>query len=199
MVEAYNYYQLCFYVEVFLSLALIIFSYIMVRKVFVDKEFDIKKLNNKLSLIMVISIIISSFTFLTTYHEIKEPFGHPQIGTMTPTYSYISVYNYYFNFIYLFNPDMSFYYIFRSISIILYVISIIMCVKGYKKSNQKLLLISLGLGILANASIILDYYADSGNFTMNLGSNVTFTGIFTFLIALGIGIYQIIYKKKHVK
>ena len=74
-----------------------------------------------------------------------------------------------------------------------------MCVKGYKKSNHKLLLISLGLGILANASIILDYYADSGNFTMNLGSNVTFTGIFTFLITLGIGIYQIIYKKKHVK
>jgi hypothetical protein len=117
----------------------------MIRKVCVDNEFDIKKLNNKLSLIMMISIIISSLTFFATYHEIKEPFGHPQIGTMKPTYSYISVHNYYFNFIYLFNPDMSFYYIFRSISIILYVISIIMCVKGYKKSNHKLLLISLGM------------------------------------------------------
>lgn len=188
----YNNYNFFLNLEFIILILFLICSYILIRKVLIVKEFDITKLNNKLLLIMLGASILSSFSLFSTYYSYSEKI----IGS--PISTYITTYQYYFNLFYLVNfiPAL---YIFRTLSIILYILAIFIGIKGYKKSSIKLLFINLILGVIANGIIILDYYLFSKNSNMNYTTTITFVGLLLFLISFTIGIYQIIYKKKHNK
>lgn len=64
-------------------------------------------------------------------------------------------------------------------------------IKEYKKSNVVLLLVGLLIGIIANFIILIDYEIHSGPNILNLIVRPTFIGVFTTVIALGIGIYLV--------
>ena len=198
MIEKYNGYQLCVCIQLFLFIAVLITSYVLIRIVFAANKFDYKSLNSKLKLIMVICIIIASLTLFTAIYEIREEVSHPIIGGGYGT-SYIHTSNYAFNIALMFYFEKGDWYIFRELTIVLYIITTMLLVKGYKKSNFKLLLISLLLGVIGNLAITLEYEFGFGIGVVSLYNNVSFIGIFTMLIALGIGIYQIIYKKKYIE
>jgi hypothetical protein len=163
--------------------------------VFLEKQFNIKLLNQKLSLIMLVTIVMSIATIFTSYYNIKTPIGNGSVGGnlivhTSSDYLYLNILN-------IFNFKLGKYYIFRIVSIVLLVISGYLLVKGYKDTNHKNMLISLGIGLLANLIIGIDYYIKSGEVIAYFSLKVTFVGVFSLLIALGIGIYQIIYKNKH--
>lgn len=159
----YNNYNFFLNLEFIILILFLICSYILIRKVLIVKEFDITKLNNKLLLIMLGASILSSFSLFSTYYSYSEKI----IGS--PISTYITTYQYYFNLFYLVNfiPAL---YIFRTLSIILYILAIFIGIKGYKKNSN-----------------------------MNYTTTITFVGLLLFLISFTIGIYQIIYKKKHNK
>ncbi len=186
----YNNYNFFLNLEFIILILFIIFIYILIRKVLIVNEFDITKLNKKLLLIMLAASILSSFILFATYYSYSEI----SIGSSISTY--ITTYKYYFNSFYFVNfiPSL---YIFRTLSIILYILVIFIGIKGYKKSSIKLLFINLILGVIANGIIILDYYLFCENSNIHYTTTITFVGLLLFLISFIIGIYQIIYKKKH--
>jgi len=198
MIKNYNGYQLCLCIQLILLIALIITSYILIRSVFAKEKFETKNLNTKLKLIMVICIVISSLTLLTALYEVRETVTNPIIGGGIDS-SYIHVTNFTFNIGLMFHFENGDWFLFRAISIILYAITGLLLVKGYKKSNFKLLFISLLVGIIANIAITLEYEFGFGIGVAYLNNHVSFIGILTLLIAIGIGIYQIIYKKKYIE
>lgn len=198
MIKNYNGYQLCSCIQLILLITLIITSYILIRSVFAKEKFETKNLNTKLKLIMTICIIISSLTLLTAVYEVREEVTHPIIGGGYGS-SYIHVTNFTFNIGLMFHFENGDWFLFRALSIILYIISGILLVKGYKKTNFKLLFISLLVGLVANIAITLEYEFGFGIGVAYLNNHVSFIGILTLLIAIGIGVYQIIYKKKHIE
>ena len=198
MLKSYNGYQLCLYIQLILLIALIITSYILIRSVFAKEKFETKNLNAKLKLIMTICIVISSLTLLTAVYEVRELVTHPLIGGGYDS-SYIHVTNFSFNIGLMFYFENGDWLLFISIAIILYALAGILLVKGYKKSNFKLLFISLIVGVIANIAITLEYAFGFGIDVVYLNNHISFIGLLTLLIAIGIGIYQIIYKKKHIE
>lgn len=198
MIKNYNGYQLCLCIQLVLLIALIITSYILIRPVFAKSKFEIKNLNAKLKLIMTICIVITSLTLLTALYEVREIVTYPIIGGGIDS-SYIHVTNFTFNIGLMFYFENGDWFLFRAISIILYAITGLLLVKGYKKSNFKLLFISLLVGIIANIAITLEYEFGFGIGVAYLNNHLSFIGMLTLLIAIGIGIYQIIYKKKHIE
>ena len=198
MIELYNGYHLCACIQLVLFMALIITSYILIRSVFAANKFEIKSLNNKLKFIMIICIIIASLTLFTAIYEVREEVSHPIIGGGYGS-SFIHTNEFSFNIALMLYFENGDWFLFRTISIVLYVISAILLLKGFKKSNFKLLLISLLLGVIANLAITLEYEFGFGIGVMSLYNSVSFIGTLTLLIAIGIGIYQIVYKKKHIE
>ena len=156
MLKSYNGYQLCLYIQLILLIALIITSYILIRSVFAKEKFETKNLNAKLKLIMTICIVISSLTLLTAVYEVRKIVTHPLIGGGYDS-SYIHVTNFSFNIGLMFYFENGDWFLFRAIAIILYALAGILLVKGYKKSNFKLLFISLLVGVIANIAITLEY------------------------------------------
>ena len=60
-------------------------------------------------------------------------------------------------------------------------------------------LISLLIGVIANVTIILDYYVAQGTNILNHELHITFIGIFTFVTSLGGIIYLLITKNKSLQ
>lgn len=194
MKPEYNGYVITIVILSILLLSLLIFSYLSIRKVFLEKQFNNNLLNQNLSLIMLVSIIISVLTILTSYYNIKTPIGNGSVGGNVIVHT--STNYFYLNILNIFNFKLG-KYIFRIASIVLLVISGYLLIKGYKNNNHKQMLISLGIGLISNLIIGMDYYIKSGEIVGYFSYKVTFVGVFSLLIALGIGIYQIIYKNKH--
>ena len=202
MVSVYNLSSFFYYLQFTILISLLVFSYISIRKNFKAKDFNKNDFNRKISLIMTIILIVCIVTIFASTHQIQTIQSAPGYidGGYDGLFGQIITTHYYlFNICYFFVFELADIYIFRIIAIVLYGVSIILCIKGYKKEKYVYSLISLLVGVIANVTIILDYYASQGMNILNHELHITFIGLFTFIASLGSIIYLLICKKKSLK
>lgn len=202
MFRIYNFYGFFFYLQFIILISLLVFSYISIRKKIQTKDFSKNGFNKKISLIMTISLVVCMVTMFASTHQIQTIHNAP--GYIDGGYGglfgqVISSDYYFFNICYLFIFELAETYLFRIIAIVLYGGSIFLCIKGYKKNKYMYSLISLLIGVIANVTIILDYYVAQGTNILNHELHITFIGIFTFVTSLGSIIYLLITKNKSLQ
>ena len=202
MLRIYNLYGFFFYLQFIILILLLVFSYISIRKKIQTKDFSKNGFNKKISLIMTISLVVCIVTMFASTHQIQTIQSAP--GYIDGGYDglfgqIITTHYYFFNICYFFVFELADIYIFRIIAIVLYGVSIFLCIKGYKKEKYVFSLISLLVGVIANVTIILDYYASQGMNILNHKLHITFIGLFSFITSLGSIIYLLICEKKSLQ
>ena len=157
-----------------LLLLFIAFSYFVIRNYFVKNiQTNHKALNKRLSLLMLISGLISIFTiFCINYNFINDNIKYNSIELIL-------------NFLFSFNDGSK--YEFRIVSIILFIIFIIGMIFLFIKNKDKLSIACMGVGVLANIMIYIDFVNFNWSKITDKKIEVT-TGGLIFLV-----IYIIIY------